>query len=84
VAFSFSEVGISKGSELVSTIDANLKAQVANDNQVHFRDNLMSLSGAAILIKKEHGYNPVSLRGPSFWTFNGVLLSDIPKQKTFE
>ena len=81
MAFSFYEVGIGKGAELISIIDPNLKAEVANDNQIIFRNQLMSLSGAAIMIKREHGYNPVSLRGPSFWSLNGVLLSDLPKMK---
>ena len=72
-----SELGLKPGDHLVSTIDNEITAKVIDSHSIEFQGKSMSLSGAAIEILKSKGKNPVSARGPAFWTYNGIKLTEL-------
>ena len=72
-----SKLGLKTGDQLISTIDNALTAKVIDAHSIEFQGRSMSLSGAAIEILKSKGKNPISARGPAFWTHNGVKLTEL-------
>ena len=70
--FSFSEMQIPIGAELVSTTNSET-VTVASDRTVHFRGEETSLTAATRNIL---GYDYSVQPGP-YWTYNGKLLRDI-------
>lgn len=76
--FSFAEVGIPVGAELVFT-EAPIKVKVAEGkNKVIYKGEPYSLSGFV----REFNPNPNAsgaYQGPKFFTYNGVLLVDLRK-----
>ena len=72
-----SELGLKPGDHLISTIDNEITAKVIDSHSIEFQGKSMSLSGAAIEILKSKGKNPVSARGPAFWTYNGIKLTEL-------
>ena len=67
----FAKCNIPVGAELVFTEDPNVKVIVANERKVQYNNELTSLSAVVKAIK---GYN---VAGPSFFTYNGTLITDI-------
>ena len=63
--------GLKDGDELVFVDDDSIKVIVSGEHKVLYNDELTSLSAIAKSIK---GY---SCAGPSFFTYNGELLTDI-------
>lgn len=70
-AINFAKCGIPVGAELVFTEDDMVRVIVVNEHKVQYNNELTSLSAVAKGIK---GYN---VAGPSFFTYNGRLLTDI-------
>jgi hypothetical protein len=70
-------LGLHPGAVLISTIDSALTAKVIDSHSIEFQGRTMSLTGAALEILRSKGKNPVSARGPAFWTHNGVKLTEL-------
>lgn len=70
-AVNFVKCNIPVGSELVFVEDSDVKVVVASERKVEYKNELTSLSAVAKGIK---GY---SCAGPSYFTYNGKLVSDI-------
>ena len=70
-AINFAKCGIPVGAELVFTEDDTVRVIVVNEHKVQYKNELTSLSAVAKGIK---GYN---VAGPSFFTYNGRLITDI-------
>lgn len=70
-AVNFTKCNIPVGAELVFVDDPSVKAFVVSDRKVQYNNEITSLSAIAKSIK---GY-PVA--GPSYFTYNGQLVSDI-------
>ncbi len=68
----FAKCNIPIGAELVFIDDPNVKAFVASDRKVQYNNELTSLSAIVQNIK-----NMKSAAGPSYFTYNGELVSDI-------
>ena len=74
--FKFGSFGIPVGAELQCTLSPHIKCTVANrSNGVFYNGERTSMS--AIINSLKGGSN----RGPSFWTYQGKLLSDLVDQK---
>lgn len=73
----FSMIGIKKGETLVF-VPTNLSVTVASDDEVSYQGKLYKLTA---FVQKFHPNanpnNPGSYRGPSFFTYHGVLLTKI-------
>lgn len=67
----FAKCGIPKGAELIFTEDSNIKVIVVNNHKVKYKDELTSLSA---IVKNLKGY---SIAGPSYFTYNGKLITEI-------
>lgn len=70
-AVNFSLCNIPVGAELVFVEDSSLKVTVVDDHKVQYGNIITSLSAIA---KEKKGY---SVAGPSLFTYNGKLVSDI-------
>lgn len=78
--FSFAAVGIPIGSVLQFTLDS-LGVNVADEkNKVVFKGKTYSLSGF-VRAFHPHPNKAGAYQGPKFFTYNGVLLTDLRKQK---
>ena len=79
--FEFSAVGIKEGEELIfSKKDSNgepFKATVIDSKKIKFRDEVMSLSGSALIILNELGYKTQIVAGTTYWEYNGETLLNI-------
>lgn len=76
--FSFDEIGLTAGAELSFSLDPNKKCYVAPDlRNVTYQANLYSLSELARILSKESGGKDWSYRGPKYFEFRGVKLSQI-------
>jgi len=82
--FPFKECGIPVGAEIVFTRDPNKKAYVLPDGRVKFNEEIYSLSALAKKLLQELGYNWKAVSGPSFFTYNGDILTDIREQEESE
>ena len=67
----FTKCGIPVGAELIYVDDPSVKAIVVSDRKVQYNDEITSLSAIAGAIKGG------SVAGPSFFTYNGELVTDI-------
>lgn len=70
----FAKCNIPVGSKLVFVEDPNVVAIVVDERKVQYNDEITSLSAISDKIK---GY---STSGPSFFTYNGKLVTDIAKE----
>lgn len=70
----FFKCGIPKGAELVFIEDPSVVCVVDSNRKVLYNDELTSLSAISDSIK---GY---STSGPSYFTYNGKLVSDIARE----
>lgn len=76
--FSFDEIGLRAGDELTFCLDPNKKCYVASDlHNVTYQANLYSLSELARILSKENGGKDWAHRGPKYFEYRGVKLSDI-------
>lgn len=75
----FSEIGVPIGAELIFSRGDNIKCTVVRDGCVKYNDEEMASSAAAYLIMRELGYNPATINGNDFWTYNNLTLTTIRK-----
>jgi hypothetical protein len=78
--FRFGAVGIKPGDVLHSTFDDMITCVVKDDTSVLFRGQESSLSGAALIVAREQGYDWQSIAGPTYWKFNGATLSELREE----
>jgi len=72
--FSFDLLNIQPGTELTFAKDENQKCKVINDRFVKFRGEEMTLSGSALIIINEMGYDWSQIHGPAYWEIEGQSL----------
>lgn len=72
--FSFSLLNIQPGTELAFSKDENQKCKVIDDRLVEFRDEEMTLSGSALIIINEMGYDWSQIHGPAYWEYENQSL----------
>lgn len=75
--FSFAEVGIEVGAEIVSILKPEEKAIVLDNKHIMFRGEKTSISAAALVLAKETGRPWPSVRGPAYWAYKGQVLNDL-------
>ena len=61
--FNFGILGLDQGTVLQFKKDSTITCTVANDTQVNFRGELMSLSRSADIVLREMGYDWVAVQG---------------------
>ena len=76
----FGVLGINDGEILTFSKDQTITCEVKEYGQVLFRDELTSLSGSALIIVSEMGYNWQQVRGAGYWCYKGTTLLDLYQQ----
>lgn len=76
----FGILGINIGETLTFSKDQNLNCEVKENGQVLFREELTTLSGSALTIVSEMGYNWQQVRGAGYWCYKGTTLLDLYQQ----
>jgi len=79
--FNFPMLGIDPGELLQFKTDRSIECEVANESHVKFRDEVMSLSKAALIVLREKGRNWSTVAGPAFWCYHGETLNDLRLQE---
>jgi hypothetical protein len=77
----FGILGIVKGTTLTFSKDENITCEVADDGKVIFRGKETSLSGSALLITNEMGYDWGQVQGAGYWCYQGRTLRDLVSEK---
>src|SRR5210317_458152 len=75
--FNFGMVNIEPGTILEFSKDKTITCEVVDDTKVKFRGETTSLSGSAITILHELGYDWEQAHGPAYWTYQGKSLRDL-------
>lgn len=76
----FGILGIDIGETLTFSKDQSLTCEVKENGQVLFREELTTLSGSALTIVSEMGYNWQQVRGAGYWCYKGTTLLDLYQQ----
>ena len=74
-AINFSKCGIPIGAELVFIEDDSVRVTVESDRKVLYNNEITSLSAVAGKCKGVR-----SIAGPSYFTYNGKLITEIAEQ----
>ena len=77
----FGILGIAKGTTLTFSKDKNITCEVADNGKVIFRGKETSLSGSALLITNEMGYDWGQVQGSGYWCYQGKTLRDLVSEK---
>ena len=77
----FGILGIQKGTTLTFSKDESITCEVADDGKVIFRGKETSLSGSALLITNELGYDWGQVQGAGYWCYQGRTLRDLVSEK---
>jgi len=77
----FGILGISKGTILTFSKDKNITCEVSNNGKVIFRGKETSLSGSALIITNEMGYDWDRIQGAGYWCYQGKTLRDLVSEK---
>ena len=84
--FSFKMVDIPVGSQLYFYKEGQdgqrITCVVESNNRVHYKDSTMSLSGSAMRVITELGYDWTTISGPAWWCFEGETLDE--RRQRFE
>lgn len=75
--FAFTMIGLKPGDELTSAFDDAITCTVSSDKKVLFRQELMSLSAAALIVAHEKGYAWSVIQGPQYWKHDGSTLAEL-------
>ncbi len=80
-AFKFHMAGINVGDEIV--FDAlNLPVKVASDDKIEYKGRLWSLSTFTTeFLPETHQTTSRSYQGPKYFSYKGIILSDLRKEK---
>ena len=77
----FGALGIETGTILTFSKDQSIKCEVSNNGKVIFRGQETSLSGSALLVTNEMGYDWGQVQGAGYWCYNGKTLRDLYFEK---
>ena len=77
----FGILGIQKGTTLTFSKDESITCEVADNGKVIFRGKETSLSGSALLITNELGYDWGQVQGAGYWCYQGKTLRDLVSEK---
>ena len=77
----FGILGIKKGTTLTFSKDENITCIVSDNGKVIFRDKETTLSGSALLITNEMGYDWGQVQGAGYWCYQGKTLRDLVSEK---
>jgi len=73
----FGILGISKGTVLTFSKDKNITCEVSDNGKVIFRGKETSLSGSALIVTNEMGYDCGQVQGAGYWCYQGKTLRDL-------
>lgn len=73
-----SGLGLDEGVVLSFLKDPAVTCIVHDARKVRFRDEVMSLSRAALLAIRDMGFNWPTANGFEYWTYDGIKLSELP------
>ena len=76
----FGILGINEGETLTFSKDSSITCEVGDNGQVLFRGEPTTLSGSALTIVSEMGYNWQQVRGAGYWCYKGTSLLDLYQQ----
>ena len=76
----FGSLGINSGEILTFSKDQSLTCEVGENGQVVFRGEVTTLSGSALIIVSEMGYDWQQINGPGYWCYRGAKLLDLYQQ----
>ena len=77
----FGILGIQKGTTLTFSKDENITCEVSDNGKIIFRDKETTLSGSALLITNEMGYDWGRVQGAGYWCYQGKTLRDLVSEK---
>ena len=77
----FGILGIQKGTTLTFSKDENITCVVSDNGKIIFRDKETTLSGSALLITNEMGYDWGRVQGAGYWCYQGKTLRDLVSEK---
>jgi hypothetical protein len=77
----FGILGISKGTILTFSKDKNITCEVSNNGKVIFRGKETSLSGSALIVTNEMGYDWDRIQGAGYWCYQEKTLRDLISEK---
>ena len=76
----FNILGINEGETLTFSKDHSITCEVGDSRQVLFRDKSDSLSGSALTIITEMGYDWKQIHGAAYWCYKGTTLLELHQQ----
>ena len=77
----FGILGIVKGTTLTFSKDENITCVVSDNGKIIFRDKETTLSGSALLVTNEMGYDCGQVQGAGYWCYQGKTLRDLVSEK---
>jgi len=77
----FGILGIQKGTTLTFSKDENITCVVSDNGKIIFRDKETTLSGSALLVTNEMGYDWGQVQGAGYWCYQGKTLRDLVTEK---
>ena len=77
----FGILGILKGTTLTFSKDENITCTVSDNGKIIFREKETTLSGSALLITNEMGYDWGQVQGAGYWCYQGKTLRDLVSEK---
>jgi len=77
----FGILGIQKGTTLTFSKDENITCVVSDNGKIIFRDKETTLSGSALLITNEMGYDWGQVQGAGYWCYQSKTLRDLVSEK---
>ena len=77
----FGILGIQKGTTLTFSKDENITCVVSDNGKIIFRDKETTLSGSALLVTNEMGYDWGQVQGAGYWCYQGKTLRDLITEK---
>ena len=76
----FNILGINPGETLTFSKDHSIICEVSENRRVLFRGESQSLSGSALTIITEMGYDWVQINGAAYWCYKGTSLLELYQQ----
>ena len=77
----FGILGIQKGTTLTFSKDENITCVVSDNGKIIFREKETTLSGSALLVTNEMGYDWGQVQGAGYWCYQGKTLRDLVSEK---
>jgi len=77
----FGILGIQKGTTLTFSKDENITCTVSDNGKIIFREKETTLSGSALLVTNEMGYDWGQVQGAGYWCYQGKTLRELVSEK---